>query len=338
MKKLAIILVAFIVTTMLAVNAVAVTPTPADIGKIATADQSKQCGNSPVYPWGEATKASVTSKFIAEYEAQRANGFDVGQTVAVVLPSIPDFWYYGLVHQWGSPANGAHDVYNFVVQDFGNSSAKKTVQGIPKAAKMVMYDVNHPAFTISGEVYVFYDSCGSIDVAGAPRSNTFTYNGDTYQLFSSMFIKLGKGKSMAINENFDVASKDIVIPKAALGVGYTGSDMKVDTNGNLISVTVGATSTTSSKTISNASSKTNTSSVTASAAVSSTVSSSLDSTTVSSDVSSTIDTSSTNQSGTSSTSNKSPGSTLPIIIAIAAVAVLGGGAAVYYFIIRKKHM
>ena len=214
-----------------ALSAAALSPTPADVGRVATDAEAEEHSSIP-YPWEDSTRDAVSRKFIAEYEYQQSKGVNVGKP-CTDFPA-PHYDYYGLVHQWGAPAvegEEGHPEYSFVVQNFYQSDSSKTVSGLPKAAIIMMDSPDSPAFTVMGPIYFFYDACGSVNTAGSATSNSFEFKGDTYQRFTNFFVKVPKGKTNGVAYHFEQAEEDgLVIPKEALGVGYTGGDVKYGGN------------------------------------------------------------------------------------------------------------
>ena len=322
-----------------ALSAAALSPTPADVGRVATDAEAEEHGSIP-YPWEDSTREAVSKKFIAEYEYQQSKGVNVGKP-CTDFPA-PHYDYYGLVHQWGAPAvegEEGHPEYNFVVQNFYQSDSNKTVSGLPKAAIIMMDSPDSPAFTVMGPIYFFYDACGSVNTAGSATSNSFEFKGDTYQRFTNFFVKVPKGKTNGVAYHFEQAEEDgLVIPKEALGVGYTGGDVKY--GGDTEPTPTQPPQTQPTPTPDPGSEPEDTtqpdnSSTTESTGDGSTPPADETTGTNGKSTNTTAKAASVSTSGEGGNDAKGGGA-LPWIIAIVVVVLLAGGGAAYYFLVYKK--
>ncbi len=153
------------------------------------------------YTWDAGTKASVTAKFIAEYQSQQSRGFNIG------TPAGGD-----KVHVWGSSLG------DFLSQNHSGGDSTRNEWGMNNLAIIMMAAPDKPAFTVANDMVVNYAAIGAVGVVGAPLSNEFIVNGDTYQKFTEFFIKIPSGSTTGVAYHFDQATTDgLVIPLSAQG-------------------------------------------------------------------------------------------------------------------------
>ena len=203
-----------------------------NVGPIWGGDWGWASGQVPTY--GDAlTAADVQALFTAEYMAQLSAGFNPGVSMIhdpINNPDIVDPGPHkalaGYVHAW---ANGEGD--NFLCQNFylgdstANAAGAKNGAILFLGAPLGMEDADTKVFTVKNDMMEAYGENG-ITVYGAPTSNEFTFKGETYQRFTYGFLKIdADGVASGLTEE-EAEEISLVIPKAALGVGYTGDDVQ----------------------------------------------------------------------------------------------------------------
>jgi len=177
---------------------------PAEVGLIQAAE-----GYEP-YPWAENTKDAVSKAIIAEYKAQAAKGFNVGEPEGT----------HGYAHEWGG----------FVAQNFvnGDSTANVPEWGANyKNVSIIMVETpTSQAFTIQDSFLLKFAAAGSVAVAGCATSNVFSFDGYTYQRFTEFFFRIKDGRRAVEVFHFDEADEiKLVIPASALGATYKGGNV-----------------------------------------------------------------------------------------------------------------